>query len=163
LEHDVRFSRTNLLLAACVAISLAGKGLANRQDPSPDMQLFQDRISSLMVAQGFSVRVEQRPLGPLIYGTNRACRVMAGEYSPYGTFADVFQARAASVGPLRFHYRGRTYSEAPKFGPLLRFYVQRELSRIGITVPRTPIVAVAASSRCQGSDLDWASLASLPG
>jgi len=62
---------------------------------------------------------------------------------------------------LRFAYRGRVYDSAPKLRPLFAYFAARELRRIGVAAPRTPIVAYAASAGCDLRGLQWQRVAVL--
>ena len=142
--------------------SLGGKLLANGPEPQPDQRLFAARAAALLRANGFATTSQARPLGILTHGRKPGCRIMVGDYTPYGTFADVFARHAAPIGPLRFAWRGTVHEEAPKLVPLGTFYLRREALRIGIAAPRSPIAAFAASPGCNTEALDWTRLASLP-
>ena len=158
----MKSSKLSLAFGLVLLASLGGKLLANRPAPEPDQQLFAARAGELLRANGFATTSEPRPLGILTHGRKAGCRIMIGDYTPYGTFADVFARHAAPIGPLRFAWRGTTYVEAPKLVPLATFYLRREALRIGIAAPRSPIAAFAASPGCDTRALDWTRLASLP-
>lgn len=158
----MKSSTASLAFGALLLASLAGKLAASGTSPEPDNALFAARAAALLRAEGMATQSEQRPLGMLVYGRRAGCTIMVGEYTPYGTFADVFARRAAPVGPLRFVYRGRRYAKAPKLAPLISFYLRRELLRIGLATPRMPIAAIAVSPGCGPTEPDWAALATLP-
>ena len=157
----MRFSAVISVLAAALLMSLGAKLLANGPAAEPDQRLFAFRAEALLRAAGYEAVQDRRPFGILVYGRKQGCRAMIGDYTPYGTFADIFAQRAAPIGPLRFAWRGAVYEGAPKLLPLGEFYFRREAVRIGMNVPRAPIAAIALSPGCAMPDLSG--LAALPG
>lgn|GEM_PF-5692075 len=158
----MRYSPASLAFAALLLVSLAAKVALSAPTPSPDPARFGGMAAAMLARQGFVTAPELRPLGMLVHARRGGCRLMLGDYSPYGTFADVIAARARAVGPLRFVYRGAYYERAPKLLPLTDFYWWRELRRLGLAAPRHPVVAVAASPQCRLASFDWGRLAALP-
>ena len=156
----MRYSAASLLLGAALLLSLGGKLLANRPSSEADQDLFAARAEAVVEAAGYRAFRDRRPFGILVYGRKGGCRAMIGDYTPYGTFEDVFVQRAEAVGGLRFAWRGTTYEKAPKLLPLGLFYLRREAVRIGLAVPRNPITALALSPGCPAPDLT--PLATLP-
>jgi hypothetical protein len=158
----VKSSIASLAFAALLLASLAAKAMSSAPTPKPDPRRFAGAAVRALRADGFATALERRPLGILVHARRGECRLMAGDYTPYGTFAEVFAARSAALGPLRFVYRGQTHVSAPKLIPLLDFYLWREWRRLGLAAPRHPIVAYAASSGCDAASPDWSRLAALP-
>lgn len=158
----MKYSSASLLFAALLLLSLAAKAASTAPTPTPDPRRFASAAAESLRAEGFAVDFVRRPHGILVYARRGSCRLMAGDYTPYGTFADVFEARARRIGPLRFVYRGVSHDRAPKLVPLLDFYLWREWRRIGLAAPRHPILAVAASPGCEAARLDWTRLSALP-
>jgi hypothetical protein len=157
----VRFS-ASAGFAALLALSLAGKLLANQAPPGADPGLFVRSAGAMLRDGGFEASVEPRKAVILVRGARGGCRLILGEYDPHGTFAELYRELAAPVGPLRFAWRGRVYEAAPKVRGLAAFYGWRELRRIGLAPPRAPIAAWAATPGCDTGRLDWGRLASLP-
>lgn len=155
-------SRASAAFAALLALTLAAKFLAVAEPAPADPGLFALTAAQILAGGGFQTEVWQRPMGPVLFGRRGACRVLVAEYSPYGTFAPVVARLAAPVGPVHYRWRGQSYDRAPKLQPLMLFYLQRELRRIGIEVARSPIVAIGASPGCALDGLDWGRLESLP-
>ena len=153
----MKFSaRHNIALAATLAISLAGKAASNRPVPLADQQFFAERLEGALQTASLK-RFDRSDFadGIAVSAKNASCEVWATEYTPYGTMADVISSRAASVGELTYVYKGEVHYKPPKMEPLLAFYWWRELKRIGINAPRSPIVAIAASSSCDMSAVPW--------
>ena len=155
-------SRASAVFAALLALTLAAKFVAVAEPAPADPGLFALTAAQMLADGGFQTEVWQRPMGPVLLGRRGDCRVLVAEYSPYGTFAPVLARFAAPIGPLHYLWRGQTYDRAPKVAPLMLFYLQRELRRIGIGVARSPIVAVGASPGCALDGVDWGRLESLP-
>jgi hypothetical protein len=145
-----------------LALSLGIKLLVNEAPPATDAGLFDRTAVAMLAAGGFVASVETRPFGSLLHGAKGGCRLILAESDPHGTFDQRLGELAAPVGPLRVAWRGRIYPRTPKTTALLRFYVWRELRRVGIPLPREPLAAWAASPGCDTSRIDWRRLAALP-
>jgi hypothetical protein len=162
MERGVKSSALDLAFALALVTSLAGKLLANRPAPVPDQGLFNAEAARLLRQSGFDVSPEPHKFAILLRARRPGCDLLVGDYAPYGTFGEAFRQLAAPVGPLRFAWRGISYDRAPKLRPLLEYYGQRELRRVGLPAVRTPIVAYAASPGCDLSRISWQRLAILP-
>jgi hypothetical protein len=159
----VKLSPAELSFALLLAASLSGKLLASgAAQPGPDQGSLNLRTADLLRAGGFTVTAEPHKFETLLRAERRGCRLLAGAYDPRGTFAEAFRQLAAPVGPLRFAYRGESYDRPPKLRPLLEYYSQRELRRIGLAPALTPIVAYAATPGCEVGAIAWQRLAVVP-
>ena len=152
----------SLGFAALLALSLTGKLALARAEPPPDEGLFAARTAALLESSGFAASSERRPLGMAVYGARGDCRLMVREYDPHGTFAESHAQVARRVGRLGFVYRGTISDRAPKLMPLTEYFVGRELRRIGLPVPRAPILAVSATDGCALDGVRWDELSTLP-
>jgi hypothetical protein len=157
----VRFS-ASLAFAALLLVSLGAKAALTAPAAEPDSRRFAGEAVAMLRARGFATRFEWHTLGVMVEGRRGGCRLLVGDYTPYGTFAVRFDQLARSVGALRFVYRGAFHAQAPKLMPLLDFYRVRELRRVGLPARRHPIAAVAASPGCDLTPFDWSRLAALP-
>jgi hypothetical protein len=146
-----------LLLAATLGL----KVLISSPAPAPDAAAFRAAASGMLREAGLRTSVERLHFGELLWGTRGACRVMVAEDDPHGTFAELYRRFAQPVGPLRSAWRGRAYGAAPRKVALVRFYVHREVARLGLAGAREPLVAWAASTECEGLRLDWRRLSVL--
>ena len=152
----------SLGFGALLALSLGAKLALARAEPAPDQRLLADRATAFLKANGFAAAHAQRPLGVAIYATKGACRLAIREYDAHGTFAESHKIVARRIGPLHYVYRNRLSERAPKLLPLTEYFVGREARRVGLPVPRAPILAVAATPACPLAELDWSPLATLP-
>lgn len=155
----MKSSIPSLALGVLLLLGVGAKLLTNLPAPELSIAPFRQEGARLLRAKGYTVWVD--PAGPL-HGRKGTCRVLLGDYSPYGTFADLYREMAGPIGPLHFAYRGARYVRAPKVRPLIEFYVERELRRLGRRVRRHPIAAFAATPGCDPDDSDLQRLASLP-
>jgi hypothetical protein len=155
----MKSSIPSLAFGVLLLLGVGAKLLTNRPAPELSLAPFRQEGARLLRAKGYRVRVD--PAGPL-RGSKSGCRVLLGDYSPYGTFADLYREMARPIGPLHFAYRGERYAEAPKLRPLIELYVEREFRRLGWRVRRHPIAAVAATPGCGVDEDGWQGLASLP-
>ena len=158
----MKSSSASLLFAGLLAASMSGKLLANRMAPEPDGAVLNTRLAALLRESGFQVHGESHGFANLVRAERPGCTMLAGDYDPHGTFDAAYRQFAAPIGPLHFSYRGRSFESAPKLRPLLEYYGQRELRRLGFAPARNPIVAYAASPGCKADGLSWRRLGTLP-
>ena len=154
-------SSARLAFGALLALSLAAKLAANGPDYEVDSDPVTSAAQAALARSGFEIVPQVRPSGTFLFASNAGCRLMLGDYTPYGTFAELFALAAAPIGPLRFLYRGEIYAKAPKLVPLTWFYIWREARRIGFAMPRDPIIAIAVSPACDATALPLAQLAAI--
>jgi hypothetical protein len=157
-------SSARLLIGAALALTLAGKLAASVEEPAPDLASAAASTAQFLGRHGYEAEVRRTARAPHLLVTARrgGCRLAVGDYTPYGTFADIYRDLARPIGPLHFAWRGTLHDSAPKLGPLATFYVWRELRRIGVEAPRSPVLAVAASPQCDLAGLPWEEVASFP-
>lgn len=159
----MKFSvRARLVLAALLTLTLGLKLLWTREAPAPDAALFVAQAEAVFTRAGFATARVTRPFGTIVTGERGACRMMVGDYSPDGTLAEPIAAAARSIGPLSYLWAGETYERAPKLRPLVEYYVRRELGRLGFSLRRWPILAVATGAGCSGARVDWTPLIIMP-
>ena len=152
-------------LLGLIALSLMLKILATQSNPEADPKATAIALERMLDEAGFDAAVVRLGRSPGIIVTARSgqCRLLAGDYLPHGTFADVYASLAAPVGALHYAYRGQIYSRPPKASSLLDFYLWREVRRIGIQRGRPAVIAVAAAPACDLESLPWHDLATIEG
>ena len=131
-----------------LTLSLALKLLSNRADGDVDARPMAEQMASELITLGFTAQVEQRGTQFVVLASKADCRLLARDYTPYGTMREVWEAKARGIGPMRYVWRGEVSVEPSKVGPLLALYAQRELFRVGIHTARAPVIALAASGSC---------------
>ncbi|MEA3015641.1 MAG: hypothetical protein QOI38_363 [Sphingomonadales bacterium] len=152
-------------LALLLALSLAGKAAWSAPAPEPDPRRPAEAARDVLERAGFSTRMVELDRSPRILaeGVRGRCRILAGDWPPHGTFAEVYRALGVGLGELRFVRRGAVTTEAPKLRALLEFYLWREQRRIGIEADRAPVIAVASTRDCDIESLGWARAARVSG
>ena len=151
------------LLLALLTLSLAGKVVWATPAPEPDARASAAAIVGALRSAGLAARIVElrRSPGIVVEATRGLCRVVAGDYPVHGTFQDVYRQLAAGASPLHFVHLGAVYESEPKLSGLFRFYLWRELRRVGIEVRRAPVIAVAASRDCNLRGVPWGVTASV--
>lgn len=166
MERSVKSSATaKTCLVALLLLSLGGKIATTRESPSPDPVTVVAAVERLLTDAGFEAKQVHmtRSPGLIAIGQKDGCQILAGDYPPYDTFADVYARLAQPVAPLRYIYRGAIYSRPPKLRSLIGFYWWRELGRVGIRTAHAPVIAVAASKPCALERLPWQEISTIRG
>lgn len=152
-------------LALLLALSLAGKAAWSAPAPEPDPRRPAEAARDVLARAGFNTRILELARSPRILaeGVRGRCHILAGDWPPHGTFADVYRSLGSRLGTLRFVRRGAVTSGAPKLRALIEFYLWREQRRVGIAADRAPVIAVAATAECDIESLGWARAATVSG
>lgn len=143
------------IFLALIAVTAVLKILSSRPETPPSNRAVIAPLTAALSESGLTVRVLPSPAGAIVFATAKSCRLWARDYLPYGTALAYYRSRATGYGPLAFVYQGRVYDRPPKVGPLLSFFLGRELARLGLDASRAPIIAVAASPGCALSAVPW--------
>jgi hypothetical protein len=152
-------------LAVLLVLSLAGKAAWSAPAPEPDPRAPAEAARLVLARAGFGTRIVELDRSPRILaeGVRGRCRILAGDWPPHGTFADVYRDLGSSLGQLRFVRHGAVTTEAPKLRALVEFYLWREQRRIGIDAARAPVIAVASTRDCDIESLGWTRAARVSG
>jgi hypothetical protein len=153
--------RLELGFTLILAVTIAAKLAAARPPDGGDRRVLAASVAEFLTQRGYSIHMEPRPSGIVVTAINYRCRMTVREYPPEGTFAATIADQARAIGPLRFAYRGSLFAEPPKAGPLAQLFMRRTEQRIGLSPPREPILAIAASPACDVAALPWGRLAAL--
>jgi hypothetical protein len=145
-------------LALLLTLSLAGKAAWSAPAPEPDPRGPAEAARIVLAQAGFTTRIVEldRSPGILAEGVRGRCHILAGDWPPHGTFADVYRNLGSRLGDLRFISQGSVTREPPKLRALIEFYLWREQRRIGIAAAREPVIAVASTPDCDVESLGWA-------
>lgn len=150
-------------LALLLVLSLAGKAAWSAPAPEPDPRQPAEAARDVLARAGFSTRIVELVRSPRILaeGVRGRCIILAGDWPPHGTLADVYRDLGSSLGTLSFVRHGWVTSQPPKLRALVEYYLWREQRRIGIAAGRAPVIAVASTPDCDVGSLDWARAASV--
>ena len=138
----------SILFGLLLTASLGLKLMSNRADGEMDLRSTAQAMAAELGTEGFAARVEQRGSQFVVLAGREDCRMVARDYTPYGTMREVWEEKTRHVGAMRYVWRGEMSAEPPKVGPLFALYLQRELFRVGVQMPRSPVIALAASASC---------------
>lgn len=158
MARAMRYSTASLLLAAVLAVSLAGKLAAGRPLPTPDDRRALARAAQIATSAGYRARLIRRERAPAlaVVAERGDCHMLIGHYPPFGGLANAYRTLARPPRDrIHFIYRDTVFASAPKLIPLAEHYATRELRRIGLDVTRSPMLAVVASPACEVEQLPW--------
>lgn len=155
MSRALRFS---LIVAALLLVSLTPKFLAGNTVLLPDISALQSQMAGRLRAGGLVRLPAVSPRAAAIRAGRGACRMMALNMEPEGHLTTWFSDRAATIGPATYHYRGVPSREFPRFWPPIEAFVQQAGFRLGLNIPRAPVIAVAATPACRAYPIDWSGL-----
>ena len=149
-----------ILFAALAVSSVALKGAIGAPRYTADesrSRLVQQRVVSILVAQGFRVSVRpSKTQFQIIHAVRGTCVLSIRDARRGAAMVSIFADEARAIGPVHYLYRRATYDSPPGFQIRLASFEANLLSRAGqAQLVRVPL-AVAESQSCgRGSfDLD---------
>lgn len=131
--------------------SLAAKSLLFVGNPLPDdMRLGRD-IAASMQSAGYQTKIGGKSSWsqPMVEAQQGHCRVRLRDVTVFGPdFAAIARLRLNDGLPVRLAQNGSYLSDYPRFAAEFSFRGQRELGRIGLMFPISPVIAIGARDGC---------------
>jgi len=135
-------------VALLLIVSLSGKFVAGYGYGPNDDQHLAVELSGRLAARGFATSIEPTLTGPVVHGTDRACRLTVRNGDNWPALSVVFQRRARPYGSLGYVYRGRISGAPPRIRPVFDRVAYRIGHVLGSAQRRPALLAVAASDGC---------------
>lgn len=143
----MRWPHALSLAALLLILTLGVKAFAlSRPEPQENIPAYLAAVSADLKAAGFTTATDPRQF---VVAERGGCRMKVRDLQAMGSLRTAYERLGAEFGPTRYAWRGAWRDTPPKYGPLLHYYVQRELARVGVAVPRASITAVASSPACR--------------
>ena len=143
-----------LLLGATLGVKVL---TARRIGHSDDLRLARDM--ALMLRQdGFRTGVVPHHLFPYVRARKGGCFLVAANAVANGYLRHRFEGAAARIGPTVYNHGSARGPDFPRFLPVVTEHLQNWAFRFGISAPRTPVIAIAASPACRLDAIDWPAL-----
>ena len=141
------------LALAALALTAAGSiALKSAAQSAPQEALARQatgKIATRLAAQGFTIRIEpHRWQSDIILAARGSCRISARDASAGIAYATAFTQQAATVGTVRYLYRGHSFAAPPEAQTMLFRVIPRSLDRLGVHLARALPVAMAATAGC---------------
>ena len=155
----LRIGSDKLVIAALAVLTLGSVGLkgavgAPSNDAPPQQSgKLEAQLSALLRAQGFSTVLRAyHNRSSAVIASRGACRLSVRNASDGDSDQAVYAVDAASIGPVRYLYRGKTYSSPPSLAMRLTRFKTEVKDRLGMPA-RVPIpLALASSPQCGSAD-----------
>lgn len=137
-----------LLAALVLALTIGLKLRGNHAVPAENWPTAMRQVARNYAAAGYEVSAE--PGRVFWINVQRGeCRLTVRLLDPHAT-RDADVARdLAPIGRVTYIWRGKWRDRLPRAGPLLEYYLQRELARQGLAASRRPVWIAALGGTCQ--------------
>lgn len=142
--------RLGLFVAAALAMTLSLKAGGIGQLYAPDEARIVRDLTRSLQTQGYRVEKRGRTqwASLLVTAHKGNCTVQLRNAALRGQDWEATSRIKMRAGTVRYLYRG-TYSDAyPRYRSEIAWRVQRELGRVGLSIPIRPPIAVAAKPGC---------------
>jgi hypothetical protein len=134
-----------LLLAFSLGLKLV---LIGRDQVIDEARLLRD-INARFQERGYGTAIVDRRFQSDIVVARRGPCLAAARSGDQGSSLDAeFRQNTAGIGALHYLYDGAALERPPRLLPTLTASTQFILSRIGITISREPVIALAAGPGC---------------
>jgi hypothetical protein len=113
----------------------------------------EDRLNAILRSQNFSAAIRPpRAQSAIIFAKRGECRLSVRDARGAESFKTVFAQDAATIGTVRYLYRGKAYDTLP--GVRMRLgALETELQRLlGLSAAAPIPIALATSADCDRSD-----------
>lgn len=142
--------RVGMVVAVLLAISLSLKYNGISRLRAHDDTRFVIELVATLRAKGYTVSVGAGRWweAGLVTARRDGCTVQLRNAGVFGQDRDTTYRRRMTAGPLSYYRDGTVSNDYPRFRSELAWRVQRELGRIGLSIPISPTLAVAATSAC---------------
>jgi len=84
-----------------------------------------------------------------------SCALKIVQLAPNGSNRDLFRSLAAGADQAFVIFHGKVYARQPILWTVLDDFWTRHLRELGVTVHRTPVIAVTANSSCDVERIPW--------
>lgn len=154
-----RSASDRLVLGAFAILAASSLGLKAAAGPPRDglmdvpSEVLDRQLSSELQTQHFTVRTE--PFihrTSMVLGIRGSCRVGVRDAREGVAHEVLFAQDAASIGPVRYFFKGKSYDHPPTFGMRIGRLEAEAMSRLGLEPRKPALIAFAASPECGSSD-----------
>lgn len=132
-----------LTIALSLAFKLAMLDVAVTEDQGDALRGLEARLA----AQGYAVSVPRAAL-PIVLGKRGDCSFTARVLDPHGLFRDTELLKLRPGWTVRYGWRGDWHAELPRLGPLVDYYLARQLARFGIDAHHVVVVMLSNAPGC---------------
>lgn len=142
--------RVGIVVVVLLAISLSWKYNGINRLRAHDDHRFKNELVATLRAQGYAVAVASGGWweAGLVTARRDGCTVQLRNAGVFGQDRDTTNRSRMTAGPVSYYRNGTVSHDYPRFRSELAWRVQRELGRIGLAIPISPTLAVAASAAC---------------
>jgi hypothetical protein len=148
-----------LLLCSFAALAAGSVGLKAAAGPPRDgftdsrPGQIEDELQGRLRSQSFVTTIRRIPMRSVIILAQKGeCRLGVRDARGGESFATVFARDARNIGPVRYVYEGRAYSEMPGIAVRWGRFRAELKSRLGLSANAPVPVALATSPACGRND-----------
>lgn len=132
-----------LAIGLSLAVKLAVLNVEVAEDQREALRDLEADLSSL----GYAASVPRADL-PIVHGERGKCSFNARLLDPHGLFRDTELLKLPKGWDVHYGWRGSWQADLPRFGPLVEYYVARQVARFGIKARHAPVVMLSAAPTC---------------
>jgi hypothetical protein len=121
--------------------------------PVLDVAVAEDQAAALrdlggdLGGQGYKVAVPRADL-PIVRGELGECSFTARILDPHGIYRDTELLKLPPGWSVAYGWRGKWHQSLPRLGPLVEYYVARQLARFGVSAEHAPVIMVSSQGGC---------------
>jgi hypothetical protein len=132
-----------LVIGLSLALKLAVLDVAVAEDQNTALRDLQSAIA----AQGYTASVPRADL-PIVRGDRAGCSFTARVLDPHGLFRDTELLKLPKGWAVQYGWRGGWTADLPRLGPLVEYYLARQVARFGVESRHAPVIMLSHAPGC---------------
>lgn len=132
-----------LVIGLSLALKLAVLDVAVAEDQRAALR----DLGAALTAQGYTVNVP-RPDLPIVRGEHAGCAFTVRVLDPHGIYRDTELLKLPRGWTVAYGWRGDWQTSLPRLGPLVEYYVARQLARFGVRARHAPVIMLSNQPAC---------------
>lgn len=132
-----------LVVGLSLAIKLAVLDVAVAEDQRGALR----DLEAALAGQGYTASVPRADL-PIVRAERGACSFTARVLDPHGLFRDTELLKLPKGWRVSYGWRGGWQADLPRLGPLVEYYVTRQVARFGVQARHAPVIMLSAAPVC---------------
>jgi len=132
-----------LMIVVSLGLKLAVLDVAVEEDQRAAVQA----LVTALAGQGYVAEVPRADL-PIAKAQKSACNLTARILDPHGIFRDTELLKLPRGWSVAYSWRGTWQTSLPRLGPLVEYYIARQLARFGAAARHAPVIMLSIQPGC---------------
>ena len=132
-----------LAIGLSLALKLSVLGVTVEEDQPAALR----DLRAALISQGYGVTIPRADL-PIVRAERAGCAITARVLDPHGIYRDTELLKLPQGWTVAYGWRGEWQDSLPRLGPLVEYYLARQLARFGVGARHAPVVMLSRAADC---------------